>query len=153
MPPAEPCRFLSANYAHTGNVTKRASDGYESIPTVVSMADVYIDSNGFVWNDRVRLSTGATWRLVSKRAPASQAWRHPCPFVSAHSTFSRSDYILYCSEISVKCYTEGGLRRIPLPARLRFCMAVGVVLVHQKYVLKCKGLGMVGIKPIRFEGI
>lgn len=54
-PSLELRRFLSANYAYAGNVTKRASDGYENMPTVVSIADAYIDSNGFVWNERVRL--------------------------------------------------------------------------------------------------
>lgn len=46
-------RYLSASFANTDN-ENRASNGYESISTVVSMANVYVDNSGVVWNSKVR---------------------------------------------------------------------------------------------------
>ena len=31
-----------------------AANGYESVPALVSMADVFINTYGYVWNDMVR---------------------------------------------------------------------------------------------------
>ncbi|CAM9867121.1 unnamed protein product [Pylaiella littoralis] len=42
-------RYLSSYY-RTVEVPKRARDGYENIPTVVGMADVFINERGFLWN-------------------------------------------------------------------------------------------------------
>ncbi|CAN0515657.1 unnamed protein product, partial [Ectocarpus sp. 12 AP-2014] len=44
------------NYATDVTEVKEASDGYESVPAVVSMADVYVEKHGFFWNDEARLS-------------------------------------------------------------------------------------------------
>lgn len=35
-------------------VPKRASDGYENVPTLVGMADVFINKLGHVWNKKAR---------------------------------------------------------------------------------------------------
>ncbi|CAM9293887.1 unnamed protein product [Ectocarpus fasciculatus] len=47
--------YLSTNYATEVEEVKEASDGYESVPAVVSMADVFIEEHGFFWNDKARL--------------------------------------------------------------------------------------------------
>ncbi|CAM9513749.1 unnamed protein product [Ectocarpus sp. 8 AP-2014] len=47
--------YLSTNYATEVTEVKEASDGYESVPAVVSMSDVYIEAHGFFWNDKARL--------------------------------------------------------------------------------------------------
>lgn len=46
-------RYLSMYYGEV-EVPKRASDGYENTPTLVGMADVYINSLGHVWNKKAR---------------------------------------------------------------------------------------------------
>ncbi|CAN0301288.1 unnamed protein product [Ectocarpus sp. 12 AP-2014] len=48
---SEAARFLSTYHA-TVEVPKPASDGYENIPTLVGMADVFINKLGYVWNDK-----------------------------------------------------------------------------------------------------
>ncbi|CAN0214375.1 unnamed protein product, partial [Ectocarpus fasciculatus] len=42
-------RYLSTYYAEV-ETPKRASDGYENAPTLVGIADVYINTLGYVWN-------------------------------------------------------------------------------------------------------
>ncbi|CAN0080944.1 unnamed protein product [Pylaiella littoralis] len=46
-------RYLSPYYS-TVVVPKLARDGYENIPTVVGMADVFINERGFLWNAEAR---------------------------------------------------------------------------------------------------
>ncbi|CAM9240764.1 unnamed protein product [Ectocarpus sp. 12 AP-2014] len=46
-------KYLSANYATGPAEEKLASDGYESVSAVVSMADVFINKDGYFWNDKV----------------------------------------------------------------------------------------------------
>ncbi|CBJ29242.1 conserved unknown protein [Ectocarpus siliculosus] len=48
---SEVARFLSTYHA-TVEVPKPASDGYENIPTLVGMADVFINKLGYVWNEK-----------------------------------------------------------------------------------------------------
>lgn len=45
-------RYLSAYYADT-EVPKSARDGYESVLTVVSISDVFINNVGYFWNEKV----------------------------------------------------------------------------------------------------
>ncbi|CAM9194828.1 unnamed protein product, partial [Ectocarpus sp. 8 AP-2014] len=46
-------KYLSASYS-TGPVEEKlASDGYESVSAVASMADVFINRDGYFWNDKV----------------------------------------------------------------------------------------------------
>ncbi|CAM9891928.1 unnamed protein product, partial [Ectocarpus sp. 8 AP-2014] len=52
---SEAARFLSTYHA-TVEVPKPASDGYENIPTLVGMADVFINKLGYVWNEKARYS-------------------------------------------------------------------------------------------------
>lgn len=46
-------RYLSMYYGDV-EVPKRASDGYENIPTLVGIADVFINKLGHVWNKKAR---------------------------------------------------------------------------------------------------
>ncbi|CAN0001623.1 unnamed protein product, partial [Ectocarpus sp. 6 AP-2014] len=46
-------KYLSASYATGPAEEKLASDGYESVSAVVSMADVFINRDGYFWNDKV----------------------------------------------------------------------------------------------------
>lgn len=46
-------RYLSAYYTEV-ETPKRASDGYENAPTLVGIADVFINRLGYVWNAKVR---------------------------------------------------------------------------------------------------
>ena len=48
-------RYLSSYYSEktTAEVPKLAEDGYEAAPTVVAVADVFIDNRGFFWNGQV----------------------------------------------------------------------------------------------------
>lgn len=52
-------RYLSSYYAKPDVVrTKSAENGYEAVPTLVGMADVYIDTHGYVWNKQARPRPG-----------------------------------------------------------------------------------------------
>jgi len=45
---------LSSYYQYTSTETpKLARDGYEGVPTVISMPDVFINNLGFFWNAKV----------------------------------------------------------------------------------------------------
>ncbi|CAM9717257.1 unnamed protein product [Ectocarpus sp. 4 AP-2014] len=46
-------KYLSASYATGPAEGKLPSDGYESVSAVVSMADVFINRDGYFWNDKV----------------------------------------------------------------------------------------------------
>lgn len=46
-------RYLSTYYTEV-ETPKRASDGYENAPTLVGIADVFINTLGYVWNAKVR---------------------------------------------------------------------------------------------------
>ncbi|CAB1100997.1 unnamed protein product [Ectocarpus sp. CCAP 1310/34] len=63
--------YLSTNYATEVTVVKEASDGYESVPAVVSMADVYVEEHGFFWNDKARLCQLIPWCIWNLVAPNS----------------------------------------------------------------------------------
>lgn len=54
-------RYLSMYYGEV-EVPKRASDGYENAPTLVGMADVYINHLGHVWNKKAREAVSASPR-------------------------------------------------------------------------------------------
>lgn len=59
-PPCHTGRFLYTNNASTDAVLTRASDRRGAIPTVMSMADVLVGHNGFLWNEKVKaVSTDA----------------------------------------------------------------------------------------------
>lgn len=46
-------RYMSSYYAIPEiEIPKPASGGYEGVPTVVSLADVFINPFGYVWNAR-----------------------------------------------------------------------------------------------------
>lgn len=55
-------RFLSTYHA-TVEVPKPASDGYENIPTLVGMADVFINKLGYVWNEKARYSRRSSFSV------------------------------------------------------------------------------------------
>ncbi|CAM9683069.1 unnamed protein product [Ectocarpus sp. 12 AP-2014] len=63
--------YLSTNYATDVTEVKEASDGYESVPAVVSMADVYVEKHGFFWNDEARLCQLIPWCIWNLVAPNS----------------------------------------------------------------------------------
>ncbi|CAM9609592.1 unnamed protein product, partial [Ectocarpus sp. 4 AP-2014] len=63
--------YLSTNYATEVTEVKEASDGYESVPAVVSMADVYVEEHGFFWNDKARLCWLIPWCIWNLVAPNS----------------------------------------------------------------------------------
>lgn len=46
-------RYLSTYYTVV-EVPKLASDGYENAPTLVGMADVFVNNLGYVWNKKAR---------------------------------------------------------------------------------------------------
>lgn len=46
-------RYLSTYYTDV-EVPKRAIDGYENTPTLVGMANVFVNELGYVWNEKVR---------------------------------------------------------------------------------------------------
>ncbi|CAN0400254.1 unnamed protein product, partial [Ectocarpus fasciculatus] len=68
---SEAARFLSTYYA-TVEVRKPASDGYENTPTLVGMADVFINKLGYVWNDKARQSWRRLYRAQLLRV--SRVW-------------------------------------------------------------------------------
>lgn len=47
-------RYLSTYYTAV-EVPKPAADGYESAPTLVGMADVFVNEFGHVWNDKASI--------------------------------------------------------------------------------------------------
>lgn len=47
-------RYLSGYYPTPEfGIPTSPCDGYERIPTLVAMADVYVNTFGYVWNERV----------------------------------------------------------------------------------------------------
>lgn len=52
-------RYLSSYYTYI-DVPKLARDGYENPPTLVGLADVFINRLGYVWNEKARKERGAT---------------------------------------------------------------------------------------------
>ncbi|CAN0156813.1 unnamed protein product, partial [Ectocarpus sp. 13 AM-2016] len=48
---SEAARYLSTYYAVV-EVPKLASDGYENAPTLVGMADVFVNNLGYIWNEK-----------------------------------------------------------------------------------------------------
>ncbi|CAM9451065.1 unnamed protein product, partial [Ectocarpus sp. 4 AP-2014] len=50
---SEAARYLSTYYTVI-DVPKLASDGYENAPTLVGMADVFVNNLGYVWNEKAR---------------------------------------------------------------------------------------------------
>lgn len=48
-----PQRYLSAYYTQV-EVPKQSRDGYENTPTLVGMADVFVNRIGYLWNTNVR---------------------------------------------------------------------------------------------------
>ncbi|CBJ29440.1 conserved unknown protein [Ectocarpus siliculosus] len=59
--------YLSTNYATEVTEVKEASDGYESVPAVVSMSDVYIEEHGFFWNDQDLVAPNSCRSSVNAR--------------------------------------------------------------------------------------
>ena len=55
--PCPTCRFLYTNYESTDEVLAHAGDWHGAVPTVMSMADVFFGHNGFVWNEKVQVSS------------------------------------------------------------------------------------------------
>lgn len=53
-------------------VPKLASDAYESVPTVVGMADVFINNLGFFWNSK------ASDKHTVLRPPCWKVRHNPC---------------------------------------------------------------------------
>lgn len=48
-------RFLSGYYPTPElGIPTLPIDGYERVPTLFAMANVYVNSNGYVWNEKVR---------------------------------------------------------------------------------------------------
>lgn len=45
-------RHLSVYYVKKTEMPKRRRDGYENVPTLVGMADVFINHLGYVWNTK-----------------------------------------------------------------------------------------------------
>lgn len=77
-PRYETKRYLSTPYTDFVD-SKRASDGHSNTPTVVGMANVFINKLGYVWNNKVRHIRAATWlfTIVSADSTVSTVCRTP----------------------------------------------------------------------------
>lgn len=47
------CRFLYPNYASADEVWANEGDWHGAIPTVVGMANVLVNRDGLLWNEKV----------------------------------------------------------------------------------------------------
>ncbi|CAM9968750.1 unnamed protein product, partial [Pylaiella littoralis] len=65
-------RYLSSYYADV-EVPKRASDGYENVPTLVGMADMFINKLGHVWNEKARKEPRKVLELADDTCVSDQS--------------------------------------------------------------------------------
>ena len=54
-------RHLSVYYVEETEVPKLKIDGYENVPTLAGMADVFINDRGFIWNKKARSKSPPPW--------------------------------------------------------------------------------------------
>lgn len=48
-------------YVEETEVPKLKIDGYENVPTLAGMADVFINDRGFIWNKKARSKSPPPW--------------------------------------------------------------------------------------------